>query len=223
MYTTSTIITTTSATGWFDVRCCHRMARSFRRIHWSNSATWSKSAISGSTTPNREAQVGGIPMHHECYSFGFVGISPEVCPSIGLPIETIPSASVGDAASLYSPRTCGSKAGPPCSFLERSSNASVPARIARPMTSASSLFVLSPTGSTPRMRFMFLGAGFCLPLRTRPHGGRPCVSARNSCHQGPHRDFHQASHFPVRFRSPVKSVRYDAVRHARRTKKSPTC
>ncbi len=37
--------------------------------------------------------------------------------------------------------------------------------------------------------------------------GHPCGSARSSCHQGLHRDFHPTSHIPVRFRSPVQSVR----------------
>ena len=44
-------------------------------------------------------------------------------------------------------------------------------------------------------------------LQIPPRGGHPCGSARSSCHQGLHRDFHPTSHIPVRFRSPVISVR----------------
>ena len=51
----------------------------------------------------------------------------------------------------------------------------------------------------------------CRFLQTPPRGGRPCVSAGSSCHQGLHRHSHPASQFPVRFRSPVDSVRHDAI------------
>lgn len=44
-------------------------------------------------------------------------------------------------------------------------------------------------------------------LQIPPRGGHPCGSARSSCHQGLHRDFHPASQIPARFRSPVRSVR----------------
>gem|GEM_PF-3167115 len=37
-------------------------------------------------------------------------------------------------------------------------------------------------------------------LQIPPHDGHPCGSARSSCHQGLHRDFHPASHFLGRFR-----------------------
>ena len=39
-----------------------------------------------------------------------------------------------------------------------------------------------------------------LTLQIPPHDGHPCGSARSSCHQGLHRDFHPASHFLGRFR-----------------------
>lgn len=44
-------------------------------------------------------------------------------------------------------------------------------------------------------------------LRIPPRGGHPCGSARSSRHQSLRRDFHPASHFLARFRSPVASVR----------------
>ena len=44
-----------------------------------------------------------------------------------------------------------------------------------------------------------------LQIPGRP--GHPYGSARSSCHQGLHRDFHPTSHIPARFRLPVQSVR----------------
>ena len=51
-------------------------------------------------------------------------------------------------------------------------------------------------------------------LQIPPRGGHPCGSARSSCHQGLHRNFHPASRILARFRSPVRSVSLDAARHA---------
>ena len=51
-------------------------------------------------------------------------------------------------------------------------------------------------------------------LQIPPRGGHPCGSARSSRHQGLHRNFHPASQFPVRFRSPVTASGHDAARHA---------
>ena len=51
-------------------------------------------------------------------------------------------------------------------------------------------------------------------LRIPPRGGHPYGSARSSCHEGLQRDLHPPSRIPVRFRSPVRSVRHDAARHA---------
>ena len=55
---------------------------------------------------------------------------------------------------------------------------------------ASSRMALSPARRTPRMRFVYLGSGLCLPLPSDPASRRrPCGSAGGSCHQGPQRTF----------------------------------
>ena len=47
----------------------------------------------------------------------------------------------------------------------------------------------------------------CRFLQIPRRRGHPCGSARSSCHQGLHRDFHPASRIPGRFREPVRSAR----------------
>ena len=72
-------------------------------------------------------------------------------------------------------------------------------RVYWPSRPPSSRLVCDSCSSGQEFAFRFL------QIPGRP--GHPCGSARSSCHQGLHRDFHPTSHIPARFRLPVQSVR----------------